>query len=127
MVKGIGRGMSVYWQEPALGRVFAEAGGHPFITRLLCSRIIKDYDKRPLTVTLPMVERAVIEVIKDQTDKFSQIIDLLSKYFPEEEKFLEGIALDQPLPPIGDDSLSHLLGYRLIEKVQGKYLSLIHI
>ncbi len=121
MIKGIGRGMSVYWQEPALDRVFAEAGGHPFITRLLCSRIIKDYDKRPLTVTSPMVERAVVEVIKDQTDKFSQIIDLLSKYFPEEEEFLERIALDQPLPSIGDDSLSHLLGYRLIENEQGKY------
>lgn len=121
MVKGIGRGMSVYWQEPALAKAFEEAGGHPFITRLLCSRIIKDSDKRPLTVTLPMVERAVIEVIKDQTDKFSQIIDLLSKYFPEEEQFLERIALDQPLPSIGDDSLSHLLGYRLIENEQGTY------
>jgi hypothetical protein len=121
MVKGIGRGMSVYWQEAALGKVFAEAGGHPFITRLLCSRIVKDYDKRPLTVTSSMVERAVIEVIKDQTDKFSQIVELLSKYFPDEEKFLEGIALEQPLPRIGDDSLSHLLGYRLIENEGGNY------
>src|SRR6185437_12358058 len=121
MVRSLGKGMSVYWHEEALSQVFAETGGHPFLTRLLCSRISSAYPKRPLTVTKAIVEAIVPIVLREETDKFLQIIELLHTYFPEEERFVERIATQEELPRISDEALGHLLGYQLVAQSNGGY------
>lgn len=127
MVKGLGKGMSVYWNEDALGEIFADTGGHPFLTRLLCSRIISGYPKRPLTITRTMVQSTVPLLVREETDKFSQIIELLHTYFPDEEQFLERIATGEPLPRMTDEALGHLLGYQLVAREGDGYRITINL
>jgi len=115
MVRELGKGMSVYWDESALKIVYDEMGGHPFLTRQLCSRISQSNPTRPLRVTENMVTTAVASFIREETDKFSQIVELLHTYFPDEEKVLEQCAQGKPIPNVADQSLRHLTGYRLLD------------
>jgi hypothetical protein len=115
MIRTLGKGMSVYWDDEAIHAVFAETGGHPFLTRSLCSRITKQHPVRPLLVTADMVQEQIPHFIRDEGDKLEQITELLRTNFPEEETLLEQIALDEAPAELSDESLRHLLGYRLIE------------
>jgi tetratricopeptide (TPR) repeat protein len=114
MIRTLGKGMSVYWEDGAIAAVLAETGGHPFLTRVLCSRIAKQYPARPLTVTVDRVRDQVPYFIRDESDKLEQITELLRTHFPGEETLLEQIALDESPADLTDESLRHLMGYGLI-------------
>ncbi len=115
MVRELGKGMSVYWDDAALTTIYREMGGHPFLTRQLCSRICQSHPPRPLRINKEMVEAGVASFIREETDKFSQIVELLHTYFPEEEKVLEQCAQGKPIPNVTDQGLRHLMGYRLLD------------
>jgi hypothetical protein len=127
MVRALGKGMSVYWNENALRDVVDETGGHPFLTRLVCSRIIAGNTKRPLTVTRALVGVSIPQIVREETDKFSQIIELLHAYFPDEERSLERIATGESLPNISDEAIGHLLGYQLVSKASTGYRITINL
>jgi excisionase family DNA binding protein len=121
MIKSLGKGMSVYWEEQAIKTVLREAGGHPFLTRILCSRIARSSLTRPLTVAMDLVEQQIAAFIRDESDKLDQITELLHRNFPEEEAFLRQIALGNGVVSTNDESLRHLLGYHLIEERANEY------
>lgn len=114
MIHTLGKGMSVYWDDEAVKLVFQETGGHPFLSRALCSRITRQFPVRPITVTLDMVQEAIPLFVRDDGDKLEQITELLHISFPEEESLLEQIALGETTSDVSDEALRHLLGYRLI-------------
>ncbi len=121
MIRTLGKGMSVYWEDDAIETVFTETNGHPFITRLLCSRIAKRHSERPLTVTVDNVQEEVPCFIRDEGDKLEQITALLNSHFPDEAELLEQIALDEAPSELQDSALSHLFSYQLISSEQGDY------
>lgn len=114
MIRTLGKGMSVYWEHDAISAVFSETNGHPFLTRSLCSRITKHHPTRPLKVTASMVTEQIRPFIRDERSKLAQITELLHHNFPEEEKLLMQIALDEAPANLSDESLSHLLNYHLV-------------
>jgi len=114
MIRSLGKGMSVYWDDGAISAVFVETGGHPFLTRALCSRITRQNVSRPLKVTAAMVQAQIGPFIRDEGDKLEQVIELLRTNFPQEELFLQQIALGEAPAEMPDESLRHLLGYHLI-------------
>lgn len=122
MIVTLGKSMSVYWEEEAIETIFTETAGHPFITRVLCSHIVDQDHRRPLTVTVTMVKAEIPQFIRNESSKFQQITELLHTHFPEEEKLLKKIALEEETPAsLTDTELSHLLGYHLIELKEGNY------
>jgi len=125
MIETLGKGMSVYWEEAAIQAIYRETGGHPFLTRVLCSKIVKENIDRPITVTANMVEAQISPFIGSEGDKLEQITELLHTNFPKEEALLEKIALEenlgQEVSEITDESLRHLLGYHLIEADDNSY------
>ena len=121
MIRDLGKGMSVYWDEDATAAVFAETDGHPFLTRILCSHIAKQHLQRPLRVTVQMVQDQIDPFIRGESDKLEQITELLRTNFPQEEAFLQQSALGEALPKMPDEALRHLLGYHLIAAENGGY------
>ncbi len=122
MIVTLGKSMSVYWEEEAIETIFTETAGHPFITRVLCSHLVDQDHRRPLTVTVTMVKAEIPQFIRNEGSKFQQITELLHTHFPEEEKLLKKIALEEETPTsLTDTELSHLLGYHLIELKEGNY------
>ena len=121
MIRALGKGMSVYWDEDATSAIFAETDGHPFLTRTLCSHIAKQHIQRPLQVTVQMVQTQIDAFIRGESDKLEQITELLRTNFPQEETFLQQSALGEALPKMPDEALRHLLGYHLIAAENGGY------
>lgn len=122
MIIDLGKGMCVYWDENATNAVFAETGGHPFITRQFCSYIQKEHAGRPLNVTEQMVQVLIDPFLRDESHLMKQIIDLLYRHFPEEETILRQIALEEAPTQIPDEALKHLQkSYHLIEQKDGGY------
>ena len=121
MIRDLGKGMSVYWDEDATSAVFAETDGHPFLTRILCSYIAKQHLQRPLRVKVQMVQDQIDPFIRGESDKLAQITELLRTNFPQEETFLRQSALGEALPKMPDEALRHLLGYHLIAAENGGY------
>lgn len=127
MIVSLGKSMSVYWEEDALNAVIEETGGHPFLSRSLCSKIVKQYPKRPLTVSKNEVLEQIPEYVRDEGAKLEQITELMQRNFPKEADLLEKIALDTLPSSLSDESLRHLLGYQLIEPSENGYRITIHL
>jgi len=121
MIQSLGKGMSVYWDPSAINKIFAECGGHPFLTRVLCSQISKRYLQRPLQVTESMVEQEMPIFIQEKSDKFEQITELLHSHFPDEESILEKLAIGENPQMPSNESVRHLIGYHLIARVGAEY------
>lgn len=121
MIRDLGRGMSVLWDDDAISAVLDETSGHPFLTRIFCSRIAKHNSDRPLQVTTQMVQEQISPFIRDEGDKLQQITDMLESHFPEESNSLWGIAIEEPSIKMSDEALRHLLGYHLIVAEDGDY------
>lgn len=114
MIQNLGKGMSVYWEAAALDAIYLECGGHPFLTRVLCSEISQRHIQRPLQVTKKMVQDEIPAFVRDKSDKFQQIVELLRAHFPDEYVFLESLAVGNESLSASDQSVRHLLGYQLI-------------
>ena len=121
MIRILGKGMSVYWEPAATSAVFSATSGHPFLTRMLCSYIAQRQSKRPLHVTRRMVDEHVFPFIRDQGNLMEQITELVKTHFPEEERVLERIALDESTDGATDVTLRHLLNYHLVVAEDGNY------
>ena len=121
MIRSLGKGMSVYWNPDATAAVFSETGGHPFLTRILCSYIARQQDRRPLQITRRMVDDHILPFLRDQGNMMEQITELLKAHFPDEASVLQQIALDAEPEGTSDETLRHLLGYHLIAPAKNGY------
>jgi tetratricopeptide (TPR) repeat protein len=70
MVQGIGEVMGISFDEASLYSIYEESGGHPYVARQLCSRIISRFQARPLQVTSNMVEEGVDDYVAQRPDYF---------------------------------------------------------
>ena len=96
-------------------------GGHPFITRQLCSFLAEKYSDRPLRVTGEMVRAALDDYLDLRADKdFNEIFERLSRDYPEERDVCLELARHEGLVPI--DSLTEIRvweGYAVIQQDNG--------
>jgi len=126
MIVSLGKGMGIEWDGDALRRVYRLTGGHPYITRRVCSTLINRFRERPLRVTVDMVKEAQPELIMRLDEVFNEIKQRLRRDYPEEWEVLEalayGFSLDEvkQLVPGWARALKHLEGYQLIEFIEGE-------
>jgi hypothetical protein len=129
MVQKLGRGMGVSYDEQSLGEIYAATGGHPFVTRQLCSRIVKLFPERPLEVNRDVVSKGLDEFLFHDSGTFKEILDRLERDYPQEKELLlfiaDGVNGESELMGLaGTDihaSLRHLVGYQLVERDAGRY------
>lgn len=130
MVVKLGRGMGISYTEESLETIFRATSGHPYLTRLLCSQINQLNPIRPLEVTHDMVVQARNAFLRGEaTPIFNEILERLDTFFPLERDLLLFIAdgvdseielsnlVNQPV----DVALYHLIGYQLVEQIEGRY------
>jgi cold shock CspA family protein len=126
MIVSLGKGMGIEWDEDALHRVYRLTGGHPYITRRVCSTLINRFRERPLRVTVDMVKQAQPELIMRSLEIFEEIKQRLRRDYPEEWEVLEALAYGFPLDEVKQlvpgwaRALKHLEGYQLIEFIEGE-------
>ena len=132
MITNIGEQLGLTYSAESLTRIYQETGGHPFITRQLCSLILSRVSHRPSQIQVEQVEEAVSYYIENRADYLESIWQRLSrteqhlvirlakqsscsleelipdKLFPDRKR-----ALQKAMPSLRENSL--------IKKSDGKY------
>jgi hypothetical protein len=81
LIEGIGAMIGINYTEENLAQIYREAGGHPFLTRLICSalvNILKENDKI-VAVSNDLIEMAVNHCLENHTDYFRYIDSILEE------------------------------------------------
>ena len=129
MIIKLGRGMGLSYTEPGLQMIYTQTGGHPFVSRQLCSRIVALNKSRPLLVRELHVMEAADAFLREDTATFAEILSRLDQHFPHEKTLLlavvQGCDTDAALaalaPATMQSALRHLVGYQLIERLGTRY------
>lgn len=130
MIEKLGRGMGIGYDEASLEILFDATSGHPYITRLLCSRIGEITTERPLQVTYEVAKQARNDFLRsDATPIFNEILERLDTFFPIERDLLlfiaDGVDSEKELSGLVNEpvdiALYHLDGYHLVERIDGRY------
>lgn len=130
MVSDIGRHLGILFEEEIFTRLVDDYGGHPFLTRQVCSKInieaLNEGVVRPFTVSKYNYNRKSEDYRVQMEAVLTQILGVLQDYYPSEYDLLKVLALNgseyfKRKLQYGDSSIVHLLGYCLIHKVDGEY------
>ncbi len=130
MVSNIGGHLGLSFDEEIYSKLVDDYGGHPFLTRQICSKInneiLKENYSRPYKVSKYIYDQRAEDYRTQMEAVFSQILGVLKDYYPYEYEHLKTLALDGSSSfkrklVYGDSSISHLLGYCLIKFVNNDY------
>ena len=130
MISEIGSHLGLQFEEEIFAKLVDDYGGHPFLTRQVCSKINKSIlarkEVRPVIISKYSYEKQAAEYQAEMEAIFEQILGVLEDFYPQEYNLLKILALDgsqnfKKNLKFGDGSISHLLGYCLIKKVQDDY------
>lgn len=130
MISNIGAHIGLKFEEQVFAKLVDDYGGHPFLTRQVCSKIsaelLKKKIPRPATVTKNSYDKNAKDYKMDMVGVIEQILGVLENYYPKEFQLLKKLALDGRAAfskeiANGEKIIQHLSGYRLIEKEDGEY------
>ena len=100
------------------------------MTRQICSKINADVlerkENRPYIVSKYSYEKQTPEYQNKMETIIEQILSVLEDYYPSEYELLKILALDgsdmfKKKMPLGDSSITHLLGYCLVTRERNDY------
>lgn len=130
MVSAIGSHLGLSFEEEVYAKLVDDYGGHPFLTRQVCSKINSDVlenkENRPFSVSKYSYERQAPDYQVKLEAVIEQILGVLEDHYPTEYNLLKILALDgsdafKKSLPFGDSSIAHLLGYCLITRDRNDY------
>lgn len=135
MISELGRRMSVIFNEESLELIFNETGGHPYITRQLCSHITQKNNIRPLYVDSEIVVKSIDTFLINASAIFSDIDQRLKNDFPLEREILLKIVngvysyaeLRLLVNSTIDLAIKHLVGYQIIDCQDESYFIKINL
>ncbi len=128
MVNKLGGYMGISFDDIVCANLTQDFGGHPYLIRHFCSSINmylnENRMKKPLKVTNALYQKVMPIFVEKYADNFCRfILGVLVDYYPEENKFLERLALgdvkDSECGQTDPQLLSHLMGYNIIENNNG--------
>ncbi|MFN8475082.1 MAG: hypothetical protein U0822_23070 [Anaerolineae bacterium] len=127
MVRKLGKTMGITFDEILYGKLTEDFGGHPFLIRQVCSIINKLLDpERPSSVGKAIYEQAKAKFSQEYQNYIEMILSVLRQYYPDEYAMLEYLAVNdtktfKEFASLSPEYTNHLLGYGLIEQVNGLY------
>lgn len=116
MVTQLGKRTGVFWAAGTIDRLYRATGGHPFLSRLVCSAVVQGLEP-PVTVTMAHLESRLGEFLETQVVILSQVVESLATHYPDELATLKAFSAGtRGIGPFGPAGLGHLLGYDLVER-----------
>ncbi len=125
MITNIGGHIGLQFQEEIFAHMIDDYGGHPFLTRKVCSlinaEILNENQQRPYLVTKNRYKTQTTQFQSELESVIQQILSVLKEYYPDEYELLKELALNGSASfkkklKRGDHSVPHLIGYHLISK-----------
>lgn len=130
MVSSIGGHLGIRFEEEIYTKLIDDYGGHPFMTRQVCSRmnseLLERHEARPFKISKYNYEKHAKEYQSKMVGVIEQILGVLQDYYPEEYEALKvlalnGVAAFRKQIGFNENSIAHLLGYCLIAKENDEY------
>ncbi len=130
MIGDIGAHLGVRFEEQVVSKLLEDYGGHPFLTRQVCSKMNRELMlnrvERPAMISRYAYLKKSDEYKLEMVGVIEQILGVLKMYYPEEFELLKKLALDGRKSfakelSHGEKEIQHLRGYCLIEKDDGEY------
>lgn len=126
MINKLGGYMGLTFDDVVCAKITQDFGGHPYLIRHFCSTInqyIKEIKlSKPLTISIAIYNKVMPVFVEKSADNYCRfIIKVLEDYYPEENAFLEQMALGnlKESDVYNPQIIAHLLGYGIIESNQG--------
>lgn len=130
MVSSIGGRLGISFEDAVYAKMMEDYGGHPFLIRQVCSRINSELNEkkveRPTTISIYSYNLKCEDYRQSMTSVIEQILGVIEKYYPSEFELLKKLALDgrsafKKELALGEKGIQHLVGYCIIEKVDGEF------
>ena len=130
MVSTIGNHLGLQFEEEIYSRLVDDYGGHPFLTRQICSYynndLLAEDVERPYLATKYEFDKKKSDYEINVAQIIEQILEILETQYKEEYVFLKKLALEggntfKKELGGGEQAISHLLGYCLIKKEKEDY------
>lgn len=130
MVNTIGKHLGLEFEEEIISRLTDDFGGHPFLTRQICShintRIIEERIERPYKISRYRYDSEKNNFDLIVAPIIEQILLILKTQYTNEYTLLKKLAIEGKRSfrkelGGGEKAIAHLLGYCLIEKEGDDY------
>lgn len=127
MIRRLGRIMGIQFDEIIYGKLTEDFGGHPFLMRHVCSVINRiGSKKRPTRVDKTLYEKGKRIFLRDYENYMEMILNVLKNFFSDEYEMLTYLAHGdiqtfQEFAEISPLYTNHLIGYGIIEELNGSF------
>lgn len=125
MLTKLGKPMGITFSLDAIDKIHEYFGGHPFLSRQLCSAIAADLPMRPLHVERSNVERTIQHHAAGFKDDLDAILKVFSDFYPDEFDLLCKLGKDERgAATLLDEHrhiADHLLGYGLLTRTKNSF------
>ncbi len=125
MLRKLGKPMGISFSDDAIEAIYDEYGGHPFLSRQLCSAIARDLLDRPLLVESRHVNKTIEHFRAYSREDLDAVLKVFSDFYPDEYELLKILNDDErrAIKRLEDQPIAakHLLGYGLLEKTRNSY------
>jgi hypothetical protein len=127
MVTKLGSYMGLEFDECICMKLYEDFGGHPFLTRQMCSLLNKLASKvRPTKIDKALYASALSEFYSSSFEYLNMILQVLESWYPDEYEMLKLLANEDTssfelFASEHIDYTRHLVGYGLIQKGHGGY------
>lgn len=125
MVSKLGGIMGLKFDEIIYGKLTEDFGGHPFLIRLVCSKIHNIVtQERPARIDKAIYETAKNEFERDNSSYIEMVINVLKEYYPDEYEMLTLLSIGDvkqfnEFALISKEYTSHLIGYNILDENNG--------
>ena len=119
MVRRLGRSSGITIDEAVYTALDADFGGHPYLIRQACSRLVQDLPERPATITDALYQEKRDSVRRALEANVRQILTVLEAFYPDEYEAVRQLATGDRsafLRAVVDQTLfaQHVEGYGLV-------------
>lgn len=126
MVNKLGGYMGLVFDDIVCAKLTQDFGGHPYLIRHFCSTINQYVNEhklsKPVTISTAIYNKVMPVFVEKSADNYCRfILKVLEDFYPEENTFLEKLALGnlKESETYDPQMIAHLLGYGIIESNQG--------
>jgi hypothetical protein len=131
MVRTIGRYMGLDFEESAYDWLFGQYGGHPLLTRKVCSLVYQKANKGSgLQLKVSDFSSSQAWLDEQLGKDIMNMLVVLAQHYPDEmdnlillagghQEWLQEMRMSQP------DSLSHILGYEIVSEQANRFTFVI--
>ena len=89
MLGDLGKPMGVFLDDAAIETILVEYGGHPFLSRQLCSFISKELPERELHITGNKVQKSLPQFRAYSRSDMDAILKVFGDFYPDELKIAD--------------------------------------